>query len=154
MVVTVHALDAAGRSSLTDQTQVTAVPAGGKFVVAGEMLINVSLTVKNVTATVRVGRTTTQGLPVPTVGNVRLDTSQGYLAVDGWIHNPYPRQLAQDAAMYVVFVDGAGRIVGSSTDEPGASIRPGATVNFNIDDNFANTPARPVAARVPSTRAG
>ena len=148
VVVTVHAIDAAGRSSLTDQTQVTAVPADGSFVVAGEMSSNVSLTVKNVTATVRVGHTTTQRLPVPTVGDVRVDDSQGYLTVDGWVHNPYPKPLSDDAAMYTVYFDASGRIIGSSTDEPGASIAPGATVNFNVGDNFANTPAHAASARV------
>ena len=149
VTVTVRGVDVHRRSSVTDQKLfITAVPAGGSFVVAGLIVPTVSLALRKLTATVRVGTTTRHSLRLPVVTNVRLDTPGGDLVdVTGRLTNRSTKPLSPEASMYAIFLDRSGRIVGSSMGNPGAVVRPGATVSFNLD-GIVDPAAHPVSARV------
>jgi hypothetical protein len=149
VTVTVRGVDVQGRSSVTDQMLVTAIPAGGSFVVAGVMVPSVSFAIGKLRAAVRVGATTAQSLRLPVVMNVGLDTSGGQLLeVSGRLRNPSSKPLSPDASMFAVFLDRKGRIVGSTFDSPGAAVSPGATVSFNLEGIVNDPAAHPVTALV------
>lgn len=148
LTVTVHAVDKHGRSIATDKVPVSVIPAGSTFNVAGEMFPNVTLQIARLEAIVH-GSTSATRYQLPVVTDVKLDTSVlGLLDVRGRVRNPYKTPLPQDAAVYALLVNRAGRIVGSATGTTGAAVRPGATVSFAIQGAPNHPTAKPTSARV------
>src|SRR5206468_1270759 len=99
--------------------------------------------------TVHVGRQLPKGRVLPTVSNVNFDASGGeLLGVTGRIRNPYRKAMSQDAAIYAVFLNGRGGIVGGATDVAGAEIRARETVSFRLEGVVNNPNSHAVRARV------
>jgi len=99
----------------------TVAQTGGTLNFTGELLPNVSLKGTRLQATVKVESDKAKTLRLPLVTNVRLDTSGGELLdVSGGVRNPYRKPLSQDAAIYAIFINGQGRIVGSTVGTTGA----------------------------------
>lgn len=147
--VTVRAVDSAGRSVATAQIPVTAIPAGGTFVVTGLLLPSVSLSITKVRASATVGQQKPRGLRLPVVTHVHLDTSGvELLNVTGRLTNPYRKPMSENSPIYAVFLNARGRIVGGTSSVTGAQVQPGATVSFALDGILNDLNAKPVSTRV------
>jgi hypothetical protein len=148
VVVRVHAIDRLGRSVGTDEQRITVIPAGGTFHFTGEIDANVSLSVARlrVVAAASRARAKSVRLPLASGVRVRIDGFTGEAVVTGEITNPYGNPLPEDATIYAVVLDRAGRFVGSASDVTGAQVRPGAAVSFNLTGFVSSRSARPLSA--------
>ena len=148
LTVSVNAVDNRGRSVATDEQDISVVPAGSAFNVAGQLTPNVTLAAPRLNATIKVGQMKRSHIRLPVVSGVRLHGSDGQYdrSVSGRVTNPYKKPLSDLAVIHAVFLDARGRIVGSAHDLTGAKVRPGATVAFVLFP--ANDPVKPVSVRI------
>jgi hypothetical protein len=148
--VTVRAVDSKGRSVATNQTPLTGIPAGGRFVVTDSFQFNVLIKVRRLRTTIRVGHGSTPTLRLPRTANLKVrDDGFGLLEVTGRVFDPYRRPLTADAPIFAIVLDKQGRIVGANYPEStGAKVEPGSTDTFDLQDVSAPAGARPVAALV------
>jgi hypothetical protein len=150
VTVTVREVDTKGRSVATNQTPLTGIPAGGRFVVTDSFQSNVLIRVKRLRTTIRVGHGSTPTLRLPRTAKLKVrDDGFGFLEVTGQVSNPYRRSLTAGAPIFAIVLDKRGRIVGANYPESiGAKVAPGSTVTFDLQDVSGPASARPIAALV------
>ena len=149
LAVTVRAIDRLGRSVASDTNYISLIPAGGSFNLAGSMSPNVSLNATNLKVKVREGRSVPRsiGHRLPEVTNVTLHESLGFADIYATLTNRSSKPLSQYAPVYVLYLDDEGRVISSSFDTTGATVRPHASVRLHLQE-FYDGSQHPAAARV------
>jgi hypothetical protein len=137
VTVRVEALDAQGRSFTSDETVLTLVPAATSFVVAGQLIWNVSINISRIKAVVHVGRALPRSRRLPPVRSITV--SNYGQDVTASLTNPYKKPLPASAKIYGVFLDGSGRIIASGSQTTDAVVQPGQKVPFDLFGNPSNT---------------
>ena len=134
LVVTVTFADTEGRSLTSSEIDLTVVPAGQTFYASCLTISNVTLSIGSVQVSVKVGKSVPKKAQLPVVSALTLtpDAFGGTQTLTGSITNPYAQAMPQDAAIYAVYYDANGNIVGGDWTPAGASIQPGATVGFSF----------------------
>lgn len=134
LVVTVTFADTQGRSLTSDDINLTVIPAGQTFYASCLTISNVTLSIGSVQVSVKVGKSVPKMAQLPVVSALTLtpDAFGGTQTLTGSITNPYSQAMPQDAAIYAVYYDANGNIVGGDWTPAGASIQPGATVGFSF----------------------
>jgi len=134
LVVTVTFADTQGRSLTSSEVDLTVIPARQTFYASCLTISNVTLSVGSVQVSVKVGKSVPKKAQLPVVSALTLtpDAFGDTQTLTGSITNPYAQAMPQDAAIYAVYYDANGNIVGGDWTPAGASIQPGATVGFNF----------------------
>jgi hypothetical protein len=134
LVVTVTFADTQGRSLATTEVDLTLIPAGQVFYASCLKLTSVTLAVSSVQVQVKVGKSTAHTGKLPPVTGLKLTPDQygGTQTLSGSFTNPYAAPMSQEAAIYAVYFDGSGNIIGGDWTQAGASVQPGSTVGFSF----------------------
>jgi hypothetical protein len=134
LVITVTFADTQGRSLATTEVDLTVIPAGQVFYASCLKLTNVTLAVSSVQVQVKVGKSTAHTGKLPLVTDLKLTPDQygGTQTLSGSFTNPYSTPMSEDAAIYAVYYDSGGNIIGGDWTQAGASVQPGSTVGFSF----------------------
>jgi hypothetical protein len=150
LTVTVRAADARGRSVASDTNQISVIPAGHSFNLAGLMSPSVSLDVTKLRVAVHgvrsLPRDRFRRLPLVTDVKVRKEYG-GFAQVSANLTNRSFGPLSQDAPIYIVYFNSSGRIIDSAYDTTGATVRPHASVLFHSIEPYGPS-KRPAYARL------
>lgn len=134
--VAVSFTDTLGRAVATENTTLTAIPAGGTFYLGGLASSNVSLTVASMKVAVTVGSTQSHRLILPPVTGLGFQTdSDGNDSISGTFENPYKQAIPSTANIYVVYLDSQGSVVGGASEFAGASVEPRDFVAFGFSSD-------------------
>jgi hypothetical protein len=136
LVVTVTFVDTQGRSLTTEAIDLTVIPAGQTFYASCLAISSVTLSVGSVQVHVKVRESVPKKAQLPIVSALALsaDPFGDTQTLTGTITSPYAQAMPQDAAIYAVYYDANGNIIGGDWTPAGASIQPGATVGFTFPD--------------------
>jgi hypothetical protein len=124
--------DKYGRSVASESHSLTAIPAGKFFYYGGYVQSNVSLTVATMQLEAKTTTTRPKGLVLPPVSVVRVTSTGSEESMKGQLTNPYRMSLPSNAAIYAVFMNASGKIVGGAQDFAGAQVEPRTTVSFGF----------------------
>ncbi|HUX05504.1 MAG TPA: FxLYD domain-containing protein [Acidimicrobiales bacterium] len=145
LTVTVTFVDTQGRSVATTQTDLALIPAGQTFWMSCLKSSAVSISPASMQVQVQVGQNTTHTGRLPVVSNLTLTPNSAGLVSSqtlvGTLTNTYATPLSPDAEIYAVYLDATGTVIGSDMEWTGASVEPGASVNFsfsNLSPNVAS----------------
>jgi hypothetical protein len=136
VAVTVTFVDTLGRSLTTSEIELTVIPAGETFYASCLTIVNVTLSVAAAQAHVKIGKSVAKKAQLPSVSGLKLESDDfgDTQTLIGSLTNAYSQPMPQDAAIYAVYYDAAGDIIGGDWTPTGASVQPGATVGFSFPD--------------------
>jgi hypothetical protein len=132
VTVSVTFRDTLGRSLISDETDLSLIPARQTFYVSGAALPYVSLDVGSMSVRVKVAKSEPQGRTLPRVSSLLAVDDLGLQTIMGTLTNPYQERLADDATIHAVYFDARGNPIGGGEVDTGAQVQPGATVTFEL----------------------
>lgn len=145
LTVTITFVDTQGRSVATSQTDLSLIPAGQTFWMSCLKSSAVSISPASMQVQVQVGQNTAHTGRLPVVSSLTLTPNSAGLVPSqtlvGTLTNTYAAPLSPDAEIYAVYLDATGAVIGSDMEWTGASVEPGASVNFsfsNLSPNVAS----------------
>jgi len=112
------------------------------------MTPSVSLKVARLRVTVRVGQLRPRGLMLPLITHVRVTPDGELRYVSGTLTNRTSKAISQNAPIYIIFLDSAGKIVDSWADITGATVLPHRSVAFRVQAVYNASRVVPVTAVV------
>jgi hypothetical protein len=132
--VVINAVDESGTVIASDNKTVNLIPAGTKFIIAGDLDIERGATVKGLQVDAKVGLSEPAADQLPKVSHVRLTRdSIGMLSVKAELTNTLNKPLSSLAGAYAVIRDADGRIVAGDYTFPDDDVAPGAKTALSFD---------------------
>ena len=152
--VKVQGFDAQGHSFVSDQQQVTVIPAGAKFVVDGSLIWRTSTQLRRTRVHVQVGRVEARGRRLPRVLDASVvptpPKTGGGLDATVSVGNPYKRVLPPSAKVYVAFLDSHGNVLDAGDAQTKIRMGRAETVSVGIQGDLSNVPPYPKPSDVHS----
>jgi hypothetical protein len=131
--LTVHGVDARGKVVGTDTQRFGAIPAQGQVGMGGELDLRSTREVRELAIKVKTGSAGPPAELLPRITKVRLVVERyGGITVHAEVDNILDRTLSKANDVFVVFRDGAGRIVGGTAAPPSQDVPPGARAPIEV----------------------